>query len=592
MRDYLHKYFYVLGDNASKLWLLVGFFLIASVLELLSIGLVGPFIAAVASPELLLQYPLWGLYKSVLGIESDNRGLLLLGFIIIAAFYSKGGASFWIYKKIIDYAYRHQKYLRALLMSSYQSMPYQFHVGRNSASMINVINSHVTIFTNGLMVSSLRMVADIIVFIGIFGLLLYTNWIVTVSLSILLLSVFFVYNYFVRHAIEESGKDLADASRDIIKNVNQGVSGLKEIRVLGREKYFLNQVFKYAGKYSDAGRKYYALQILPRYLIESVMITFVIGLALGVIYFGENVDNFMATLGVFGMAALRLMPSSTVIIGGINNILNSKHILNELYDDLKEVGGIAHYHISAANSDGVGSLQRFTFEQSIVLDDIHFQYSGVQQKAIDGISFSVKKGQSIGLIGSSGAGKTTLVDLILGLYKPQVGDIMVDGTSIYKNIREWLDNVAYIPQEVFLIDDTLKKNIALGVSEELINNEKLLMALKMAQLELVVNNLPDGIDTHVGEKGVRLSGGQRQRVALARAFYHDRDVIVMDEATAALDNETEREVVKAIEGLKGETTVIVIAHRLSTVAQCDVIYKLESGRIVDSGSYEQVISGV
>ena len=592
MASYLHKYFYVLGDKKAQLWLLVVFFLISSVFELLSIGLVGPFVAAVASPDVLLQYPMWGQYKGIFGIETDSGALLFLGFIIIAAFYFKGVVSYWVYTKIINYAYHHQKHLRALLMTCYQAMPYQFHINRNSASIINVINNHVMVFTNGLLVSSVRMVADVIVFLVIMGLLLYTNWIATIFLGVLLLVVLILFNYFLKYAIEKTGKDLADASRDIIKNVSQGISGFKEIRVLGREQYFSDQVFEYSDKYSSAGEKYYALQILPRYLIESVMVTFVIGLAIGAIYFDENIEYFMATLGVFSMAALRLMPSSIVITAGVNNILNTKHVLNELYNDLKEVSeSKCHYQLSSKQHEIHDSYEGFTFNQSIVLDKVYFQYPGAEQKAIDGISFCINKGQSVGLIGSSGAGKTTLIDLILGLYAPQVGDILVDDMSIYANTRAWLDKVAYIPQEVFLIDDTLRNNIALGVEEHKINDEKLLIALEMAQLQDVVDKLPVGINTHVGEKGVRLSGGQRQRVALARAFYHNRDVIVMDEATAALDNETEKEVVKAIEGLKGETTLIVIAHRLSTVAQCDVIYKLESGRVVDSGSYERVVSG-
>jgi len=594
MKEYLHKYFYILGEKKKYLWILILFFLVSSVFELASIGLIGPFVSAIVNPNELQELGVWISYKNVIGFEEDRIGLLIFGLIIIVAFYVKGWSSFWIYKKIINFAYQHQVDLRTKLMSLYQAMPYFFHIRRNSASLINVINVHVTSYTNSLLVSSLRMVADIIIFMIIAGVLLYTNAIATLSLLALLLSVFYIYNLLVRNQIEDSGKDLANASRDIIKGITHGITGLKEIRVLGRERFFTKTVNNESKNYASAGMKYYALQIIPRYLIESAMITFVIILASITLLFSDDVGYLFATLGVFSVAALRLMPAAVVVIGGINSIRNTKHVLNELYDDLRLISKLQNNHsnLSLEESDtSAGEASTIPFSE-INIDNISYQYPGSDQWAISKLSMKIRRGQSIGLIGKSGAGKTTLVDLLLGLYEPQKGEITVDGESIYKNIRGWLDNVAYIPQDVFLVDDTLKNNIALGVKTHDISEEKLLKAIKLAQLQEVVSNMPEGVQTVVGERGVRLSGGQKQRVALARAFYHERNVLVLDEATAALDNDTEKEVVKAIESLKGEKTLIVIAHRLTTVEKCDFIYKMEKGKIIDSGSFDRVVNSI
>jgi len=592
LNDYLKKYFAIIGDKKNYLFVLVGFFLISSVFDFISIGLIGPFVSVVTIPDKLLDYEAWRVFKSTIGFESYQQGMIILGGVIILVFYIKAYVAYLIYKKIVFFSYSHQRDLRSRLMSCYQAMPYHFHIKRNTASLINKINNHTTIYTSGTLVSSLRMMADLIVLLVISILLLITNYLVTICAVILFGSIFLIYTRTVKKRIAETGKELAESSKEIIKHVTHGMRGLKEIRVLGRENYFLNKVYKKSSEYAIAGSDYYSMQIVPRYLIESAVITFVVLLACLIIVFTNNAIYMLTTLSVFSVAAIRLMPSFVVIMSGVNNLRNSYHVLNELYEDLQEVEMLKKWGpAQEENVTGgkIASPYRHDKFSTISFNKVHYKYPGSIEHAINDISLNIPYGQCVGLIGRSGSGKTTLINLLLGLLTPDSGGICIDDKSIQNDLRGWLNHVAYIPQDIFIVDDTLRRNIALGIEDQHIDDEVIYNALKLSQLQDVVNQLPEGLDTMLGENGIRLSGGQRQRVALARAFYHQRDVIIMDEATSALDNETEKEVIDAIGDLKGKMTMIVIAHRLSTIERCDVIYRLEQGRIVNAGDYKQVV---
>lgn len=314
----------------------------------------------------------------------------------------------------------------------------------------------------------------------------------------------------------------------------------------------------------------------------------------------EDSQSVTSILGVFALALFRLMPAVTNLLGTVNGLRYNSYILDKLYLDLKEQETLnSKVFISQLLNAGKASSRKVNelndelmvlpFLNEILLRKITYRYPNVEENALSEISLTIKRGQSIGLIGRSGAGKTTLVDVILGLLTPQAGDIKLDGVSIYQDLRSWQNLIGYVPQSIFLTDDTLERNIAFGVPDHLIDAEKLQRAIRSVQLSELVEQLPEGIKTILGERGVRLSGGQRQRVGIARALYHEREVLVLDEATAALDNETESLVSDAIKALGGTKTIIIIAHRLSTIKHCDLIYRMEQGRIVNSGSYKEVV---
>jgi ATP-binding cassette, subfamily B, bacterial PglK len=323
----------------------------------------------------------------------------------------------------------------------------------------------------------------------------------------------------------------------------------------------------------------------PRFLMELLMIIFIVTLVLGTLYSGQSLQILIPTLAMFGVAALRLLPIANMLSGSLASIRFERDAISRLFTEVSKLDKSERF-----NSKRIvqGSIKPF---ETIVLDSISFRYPGISEDALKKVSLEIKSGESIGLIGTSGSGKTTMVDVLLGLLEPHEGETLYNDRSIKESLGEWLSHVAYLPQQVFLIDDTLRNNVALGCVNDEIDVNRVDDALKKARLTDLVKKLPLGIETVLGERGVRLSGGQRQRVALARAFYHERNVLVMDEATSALDKETESEIVDEIRRLKGDKTMIVIAHRLSTVADCDRIYRLDSGQIVEQGTPEEILGG-
>lgn len=595
MKTYLSKYLYILGGKQKKLIYLVGLFVTLAFMDLIGISLIGPFVAAVSNPEALSDSKAWQAFKVFLSTEDDHTGLAALGGVIVLVFYIKGCCAFWAQKRIVKFSYNHQTDLMETLMGAYQMMPYQYHLQRNSASLIQAIIRHTDVYTSQTLIASLRLASEVTVLVIILIFLAMTNFIAMLSMVCLLVTVAAIYDKIVKHRIQHAGKSMADSQKEIIKNVHQAIGGLKEIRLLGIEDYFQNNVKEMASAFANSGATFRALTLLPRYFIESSMVTFIVGLAIFTILAGGETSNFLPTLGVFGMAAIRLMPSGNTIIASINDLRFSKYSVNELYRDLTE--------LREEKNDTQSSYEPLVRRQSqtqvsqnafdmISMNAISFKYQQSDSFAIDDINIDIRRGSSIGLIGSSGSGKTTLVNVLLGFLSPQKGTIEIDGNPVKNNTRSWYDLFAYIPQDVHLIDDTIRRNIALGIADCDIDEKKLLKVIREVQLEQLMSQLPDGLDTMVGERGVRLSGGQKQRVALARAFYYEREIVVMDEATAALDNETERQIVEAIKNLKGKKTLIVIAHRLTTVEHCDVIYRLEAGNIVATGDFKSVVGTV
>jgi ABC-type multidrug transport system fused ATPase/permease subunit len=339
------------------------------------------------------------------------------------------------------------------------------------------------------------------------------------------------------------------------------------------------------------------LQIFPRIIVEVLLITFLIGFTAIFFILERDAQDLNSILSIFAVASIRLIPSVTRFMTSLGSLRNSNYTLKKLYFEMKEIeqlhsskkNNVLNINNTSFSMDQDNEKQQINFTNKIFLEQVNYRYPNTEEYALINICLDINKNSSVALIGKSGSGKTTLVDVILGLLIPESGDIKVDQKSIYSNMRSWQNLVGYIPQSIFLIDDTLERNIAFGVPDQLIDSGRLNNAIQAAQLEELVEQLPDGLKTVIGERGVRLSGGQRQRVGIARALYHEREILVMDEATSALDSETETLVTEAIKLLSGTKTMIIIAHRLSTIEHCDWVYVLEQGRIVKSGTYQEVV---
>ncbi|MEK7414851.1 MAG: ABC transporter ATP-binding protein, partial [Planctomycetota bacterium] len=398
---------------------------------------------------------------------------------------------------------------------------------------------------------------------------------------------FVLYLALVRPRVRRAGQEVAEANERVIRGVNESMAGIKEIRTLRIEDVLASEVGNQAMRTAEAQSRFYSLLAVPRNLMEVVLVAFVVLFSIVTLLHGDEGKQLVAVLATFGVASIRILPAVIQASSSVASMNYSIHSLDSLYKDLKYVG---EHHAPgappAADSHSVAA-QPFT---DLELRDISYAYLGAGRQAITGLSMSIRRGQSIGLIGESGAGKTTLVDILLGLHPFDSGRFLINGIDVAQyGWNRWLDQVAYIPQNALLADDTLERNVAYGVPFGEIDLPRLERAIASAQLAALVARLPAGVNTVLGERGVRLSGGERQRIALARAFYHNRSVLVFDEATSALDADTERQVIEVMNGLYGEKTLIVIAHRLATVKGCDVIHKLHAGRIVSSGTFEEVI---
>jgi len=566
IKEYFQKVFYLLDDDKKKIPVLTLLFIFLSLFDIFGISVVASYISFISN-DIALDNLMIQIFE-VMGWSFEKDQLLVnMGFLIIAIFLAKTFFSISLNRIIIKFSVKQKVKLSSLLMNTYQSLPYVHYLNRNSSEYIHSIRSLTETFS-ALILLLLRTFGDLIVAIFIVLLLAWHNIYLLVFLVIITGLVVWIYDSVLNKGLDKFGKKSNEANNLLIRGITEGISGLKEIRVLGKEAFFYKIVYKgiYDSAYYDSKVKIAAS--IPRYLIEFVMVFFVTSIVIIVILFGNGLDNLFATLTIFGIAALRLLPVVSA--------------LQKLFNDVQKYKKIK---IKKVNDDFQLSSDKF---REFELDNVSFSYPDKATDVIKNISIKVAVGEAIGIIGPSGAGKTTLIDLILCLLDPSGGSTKYNGSDSELSLLEWRSQIAYLPQEVFIIDNTLKANIALGVDN--VDNKKLSYAIKKAKLESLVNYLSDGVETFIGEKGIRLSGGERQRVALARAFYHDKNILVMDESTSSLDVETEKEIIEEIKNLRGVKTLIVIAHRMSTIQHCNRIYQIENGKVLKSGKFEEIVS--
>jgi ABC-type multidrug transport system fused ATPase/permease subunit len=565
VRSFLADLRLVLDDGVRKLpWLLL-LMLLMTALDLLAVIAVAPFLARIvgnasAIPGLLRQY-------------TDAWSLRMLGVVVVSAFVCKGVAILMVQRRITAMADGERARVMSRLLASFQARPYQFHLQHNSSELINSVLWYTQLFSAGILQGGLQVVANGLVLLVLAALLAWTDLSALLVLVLGLGTVLIVVAVLVRPALERAVRVSTEVNGRIIHASSQALGGLREIRLLGREEHFRNKLDEAARDLVAATVTQSSLSQLPRQVVEASMIAFLVAMVWVMSRAQGGMETVVPVLGTFATAGLRLMPATTALLSAWNGLRSSMFVVRELADTLRFDSRDFH---SAAHKPGEVD-ERFV---ALELDNVHFRYPGAHRDAVHGISLHVRQGQAIGIMGRSGAGKSSLADMILGLLAPTGGVIRVNGWNVADDPRRWQAMTAYIPQAVFLIDDTLRRNIALGMADDEIDAVQLQSAITAAQLSETVAQLPNGVDTVLGERGVRLSGGQRQRVAIARALYHRRQFLVLDEATSALDTETEHAVVDAINALAGSITSIVIAHRHSTLAACDTILTLADGRIV------------
>jgi ABC-type multidrug transport system fused ATPase/permease subunit len=592
MTHFLPKLLYITKGNHKSLIGMLFLFIFVSGLEVFGIGMIAPFIAMAITPDAIKNIPWLDLIYNQMNFNSQQQFLIFIGLVVVISFYLKAFLGFNAQKTVFKFSFGLKRELSCKLLKTYIEAPYSYHLRINSAILIQNITDTTNAVCNAVVATFLTLISNTIIVLALMLLLIKTNAIALIFMAVLLVISFGLLHP-MKDRLDRWTQERFHAYTEMIRIINHGLGGLKETRVIGCESYFENQMEEQSIIHAKSSILTSSYGNLPRFVLEPLMMSFLIGFTFLFITLNQDeTQNLNGILGVFALASVRLLPAVGNLISGINMIRGNSYSLDRLFFDLKELE--TEQLITEFDSHSLlpsNNQQKFQFSDKVILDRLTFQYPNTTRNVLKDISLSIRKGESIGLIGKSGAGKTTLVDVILGLFIPQFGDIKVDGISIYSNLRAWQNMLGYVPQSIFLIDDTLERNIAFGVPDHLIDQHKLKKAIQMAQLNEVVDQLPDGVKTIIGERGVFLSGGQRQRVGIARVLYHEREILVFDEATAALDTETEHLITEATKALAGNKTIIIIAHRLSTIEHCDCIYQLEQGRIIKSGSYQEVILG-
>ncbi len=573
----------ILGQHSrlSIAWLAL-LMLIGSILEAVGIGLILPFIKLIEDPQAYqhISYlaPVYGLLdQHGPGLFVTFMGVGLFAFIVL----KNVVLAFNVYlRNHILFSIKTE--LTSRLFARYIGAPYAFHVERNSTELIKNVTSTVGVVINALFQVS-NLVTELVTVVVI-GLLLMSVAPVQVIIAFAVLAVLIqVLLLSLRRHMTYWGQQSESLTFQIIKWVSQGLGSIKEVKVLGREQYFLDRFKEPVDGLAGLLRRHDTAMEMPRFILEAVLVGGLI-LSIGIsAAMGENVKELLPLLGLFAVAIIRLMPSATRIVSAANGLKFSTRPIELIYDDL----------FGSTLSDTLPPAQAIPddrpFSKSIELQNLTFCYEGVSEATLRDISLTIKAGEFIGLVGTTGAGKTTLVDLLLGLHQATEGRILVDGVNINDQMGWWRQHLGYVPQSVYLLDDTLRRNIALGLPNDQIDQDKIFEALKLAHLDQFVQGLPDGLETEVGEMGVKLSGGQRQRIGIARALYNSPNVLILDEAMSSLDGETEHLISQALSALHGKKTMLAIAHRLSTVQKCDRLIFLEGGKISASGTFEELI---
>ncbi|MEH7401759.1 ABC transporter ATP-binding protein, partial [Gottfriedia acidiceleris] len=566
----------------KKLLILFFMMIISAMFETVGIGLIVPFVGIVTNPTIIKEQVILKYLYNLIGFKSTTSFLIFSVFVLLFIYIIKNSYILFFQYCQNRVIMNQQIKLSRMLFNEYLKKPYTFHLQRNTALLLRNVNEEVSKVFQQIIISGFLLVTELLVIFCILVLLLVTSPMATIVASVILSGSVYLFLKAYRKKMSQMGKGLQSANGMMIKWVNQGLGASKEVKVSGRENFFVESYSVYSKKSAVIKRGIMMFDQVPRLFIETLIVSIVLIIMLVIIFEGTNISKIVSTMALFAMAAFRLMPSINRVIAMIAAIRFNKPALSVIYEDLftnkdeslnYEVIENKDYKVNSTN-DG----ERI-FKESIDLKGISFRYPNQNELSIKDISLTIPIGQSIAFIGESGAGKTTLVDIILGLFRPEKGSVSVDGIEIHQLGSKWQKNIGYIPQSIFLSDDTVRGNIAFGIPSDQIDEKAVWKALEQAQLKEFVESLPDKLETAVGERGVRLSGGQRQRIGIARALYHNPEIIFMDEATSALDNETEKEIISAIDKLKGEKTLIIIAHRLTTIENCDIVFKINKGKL-------------
>lgn len=578
----LKKISYVLDKRQKRnLGILLVIILVGAFVELLGVSAILPIINVALEPETIDTTWYLSMIRDIMGFTNARQMLVFLAVVLIVIYVVKNVYITMMYSLQYRFIFNNQKRLAVKMMDCYMRQNYLFHVSKNVAELQrNVTNDVNGFFT--VVLNALQFLAEFSVCVILSLFLLQEDVITTLAVAGLILIFGLIFTFIFKKVLVQKGEKNRELNVQTTKWILQSFSGIKEIKVANSEDFFIHNYDKSYSQFAVLQRQQSMLKFIPRPIMESVCIC---GLLLAVIiklqFVGADVKSFIPTLSVFAIAAFRMLPSFNRITGNLGSMMFDKPAIDSVYHDLLEIERLMKQRQVEEKVD-----DKIELKENLSMEKVSFHYPESEKWILKEADLTIRKNSSVALIGASGAGKTTAVDLMLGLLEPQSGQITVDGTDIRTHIESWHQSIGYIPQTIYLMDDTIRANIAFGVPKKEIDGKLLEQAVQEAQLDQFVQSLPEGLDTVIGDRGVRLSGGQRQRIGIARALYRDPQILILDEATSALDNETEKEVMQAIDGLHGQRTMIVIAHRLTTIKNCDAIYEVADGAITEKTHQE------
>ncbi len=555
--------------------------LLLSFLEILGISLVFPLVQSVTGGASLLNSGYFKIFFNLVHLDSFQHISLVIASFVFGLFIVKNIFSILLIKWQVKFLAEADLNLSVNLMKRYMAMPYVAYLSNNSVdvarNVMNVVSAGCSGFLGGLLI----IATELVMIVGIVAMLfIFSPW-TMLSISLFMAAMAWVFQFYFKEKIIKSGQVYLAVTTKAWKEIVQTFLVIKDLRILGREKKVFNHFCHLREQLYDVEVVQKFTQQLPRYFLE---IVFSIAALLFCLFIFKiqtgNVATHMALLGVVGVAFVRLIPS-------VNRILSTLQIVRAnvpAVDALKQQIPVQEEVPQQAMQNDIAEIP--IEDKGLILKQVSFTYPNRENPALHNIDLAIRWGESIGLVGESGSGKSTLIDIILGLLPPTTGQVLLDGKAISRNILAWRQKIGYVPQNIYLCDDTVLNNIALGLSKDEINEDALFKAIKLSNIEKLIESLPEGLNTIVGEQGVQLSGGQRQCIGIARALYHDPSVLILDEATSSLDNESERRISDMFEKLYREKTLIIVAHRLSTVRRCDKIVFMEQGQIGGSGTFD------
>lgn len=552
--------------------------LLGTSLEVIGVGMIFPVVALLAAPGQMPEFSLMVWLQGLVGPTTQNMFIAYMLACLVGVFVVKNGFLGFLAYWQSRFIFNKQAALSVRLFDGYLAQPYTFHLQRNSAELVRNLTLDSERLTIHVLAPGIALVAESLVGIGLVGLLIAVSKFAALIVVGLLGGTTFLIFRFVRHRLNAWGEKLHYHDGQRILHLQQGLGAIKDVKVAGRETFFSSRFAQHAFARARFAGLQFMFSLFPLLWLEILAVAGVLGIVAIMMFQGQSLAVILPTLGMFTAATFRLMPTANRILVAVQNLKFCGAVIETLHAEMREIA-----EPPTTRQTAVPVTSGETAGQPLIeLANVSYRYPGTVRDTLHGVSFTLMAGSTLGLVGASGCGKTTLLDVILGLLPPTAGSVLAAGKSIYPDPGAWQRQIGYIPQSIYLTDDTIRRNVAFGLPDGDIADEQVWQALEMAQLREFVLSLPEGLDTRVGERGVRLSGGQRQRIGIARALYHAPAILVLDEATSALDNATEDEFMKAIYALRTSRTIIIVAHRLSTVEYCDRILTLAEGRVVAS----------